>query len=111
MIQFWRGLKLLSLSLVVLLSACEENNLDTLKGPKSGKVSGLMCNDLDILLAARDTEIVRNAMLENGKCKSVRYAKEVQVSRTIMMPTDGKYSQIQWPTDNKKYWVRTDKIK
>jgi len=111
MVEVQRGLKLLGLSLVVLLSACDDNNLDSLKGPKSGKVSGLMCNDLEILLAARETEIVRSAMLENGKCKNVRYAKQVQVSRTVMMPTDGKYSQILWPKGDEKYWIRTDRIK
>jgi len=27
------------------------------------------------------------------------------------MPADGKYSQILWPKDDKKYWVRTEEIR
>ena len=111
MIKFQHGIKLLSLSLVFLLSACDDNNLNSLKGPESGRVSGLMCNDLEILLTARENDIVRNVMLENGKCINTRYAKKVKVERTVMMPTDGKYSQILWPKNDGKYWVRTDDIK
>ena len=111
MIKFQCGIKLLILSLVFLLPACDGKNLNSLEGPKSGKVSGLLCNDLQVLLTAREQEVVRNVMLEHGKCIDVKYAKKVKVARTIMMPTDGKYSQVLWPKKDEKYWVRTDEIK
>jgi len=110
-INFLKALWPLSFTLLFLLPACGDSNLDTLDGPKSGKVSGLVCYDLQILLAAREQDVVRTAMVENGKCKNVRYAKQVKVERTVMMPTDGKYSQILWLQGDEKYWVRTDRIK
>lgn len=97
--------------IVLLLIACNDNSLNSLKGPKSGKVSGLLCNKLEILTAAREQPSVQGALIAKGHCMKVRSAKKVKVVRTVMMPADGKYSQILWPEDDKKYWVRTAEIR
>jgi len=110
MTEFQRIIKLAGLSLVLIVSACD-SNLNTLDGPKSGKVSGLMCTDLETMLAAREHDVVRTAMLDKGKCRDERNAMQVTVESTVMMPTDGKYSKIIWPKDGKAYWVRTEAIK
>lgn len=101
----------LLLLMVLVLTACSDNSLNSLKGPKSGKVSGLMCTKLEILTAAREQPSVQGALISKGHCLNERYAKKVKVIRTVMMPADGKYSQILWPKDDKKYWVRTEEIR
>lgn len=101
-----------TLSLIVLLLAsCDTNSLNSLQGPKSGKVSGLLCEKLEILTAARETPVIRNQLIAKGHCIDARNAMKVKVIRTVMMPADGKYSQILWPKDEKKYWVRTEEMK
>ena len=99
------------LLIVLLLVACNDNSLNSLKGPKSGKVSGLLCSKLEILTAAREKPAIQSALVAKGHCMDVRYAKKVKVVRTVMMPADGKYSQILWPKDDKKYWIRTAEIR
>ncbi len=112
MIKPHQGIKTPVLLLtVLLLTSCSDNSLNSLKGPKSGKVSGLLCNKLEILTAAREKTVIRDALIAKGHCINERYAKKVKVIRTVMMPADGKYSQILWPKDGKKYWVRTAEIR
>ncbi|MDH5435346.1 MAG: hypothetical protein OEX83_01185 [Gammaproteobacteria bacterium] len=99
------------LPLVLLLTSCDSNSLNSLQGPKSGKVSGLLCSKLEILTAARENPVIRNQLVSKGHCIDARNAMKVKVVRTVMMPSDGKYSQILWPKDDRKYWVRTEEMK
>ena len=98
--------------LFILLMACDGgNSLNSLNGPKTGKVSGLMCDKIENIAAAREKDIFREALISKGHCMERSSWVKVEVVRTVMMPADGKYSQIIWPKDDKKYWVRTEEIR
>ncbi|MBQ76196.1 MAG: hypothetical protein CMQ20_14415 [Gammaproteobacteria bacterium] len=99
--------------IVIACTACG-GSLDSLEGPKSGKVSGLVCNDLQLLLAAAEPA-VQYALIEQGKCIKIRSyaAKQVDIVRTVMMPGDQKYSQFELKegAGQQKMWIPTARIK
>ena len=99
----WKVLPLL------LLSSCG-GDLNSVAGPSSGKVSGLVCNDLPLLSAARDS-VARRALVQQGSCREIRayQAKQVEVIRTVTLPADGKYSQFI--LQGEKLWVQTSRIR
>ena len=98
---------------VILQVGCDSNSLDSLEGPSSGKVSGLLCDDLEILTAAQDSTVLQ-MMIGSGKCVKIpsTKAKQVQVIRTVMMPGNGKYSQVEVNNESgtKKMWIKTASI-
>ncbi|MFP6805883.1 MAG: hypothetical protein VB957_01610 [Pseudomonadales bacterium] len=95
------------------LSACG-GSLNSLADPERGMVSGLVCNDLPLLLAATEPAIER-ALIQEGKCIKIRnyMPREVEFVRTVMMPGDGKYSQFELETEHKtqKMWIQTVRAK
>ncbi len=103
----------LSSMLIVVILGCD-GSLNSLEGPEEGMVSGLVCNDLPLLLAAVDPTVKR-ALIQDGKCLDIRsyMAKKVRFVRTVMMPGDGRYSQFELEVKRKvqKMWIQTARIK
>lgn len=92
--------------------ACSDN-LNSLDGPSSGTVSGLVCNDLPSLTAVFEFPIIRDTYISEGKCLRLPRRKGVKVVRTVMMPGDGKYSQFETKVSGKtkKLWIKTSSIR
>jgi len=101
---------------IILLLCCGivscNRSLDSLDGPRQGRVSGLLCNDLPTLTAALEMPISQPALIDQGHCIRLPYSEEVDVIRTIMMPADGKYSQFTITVQGKKseMWIKTSEI-
>ena len=92
--------------------ACSDS-LNSMDGPKSGTVSGLVCNDLPTLAAVSEVPAIRNSLISEGKCSNLTRRAGVKVLRTVMMPGDGKYSQFETTVrgNTKKLWARTSYIR
>lgn len=92
--------------------ACSDN-LNSLDGPSTGTVSGLVCGDLPSLAAVYEFPIIRDTYISEGKCLRLSRRAGVKVIRTIMMPGDGKYSQFEADVsgNTKKLWIRTRDIR
>ena len=101
----------LILMLFCSIASCNRS-LDSLEGPKQGRVSGLICNKLPTLAAALEMPVSQSALISEGHCTRLAYSEEVKVIRTIMMPGDGKYSQftISLQGRNITMWIRTSEI-
>ena len=88
-------------------------NLNSLDGPSSGTVSGLVCSDLPSLTAVNEFPTIRDTFINDGKCLRLRRQSGVKVIRTVMMPGDGKYSQFEAIVsgNTKKLWIKTSSIR
>ncbi|MES2625648.1 MAG: hypothetical protein V4628_10240 [Pseudomonadota bacterium] len=97
---------------VFVACACSKS-LDSVDGPQTGNVSGLVCNDLPTLSAALEVPAVQSTLIKDGKCLNLRSRAKVDFVRTVMMPGDGKYSQFEYEADNKtsKLWIRTSNVR
>ena len=103
-------IKVIGICLLGWLVSCS-NSLDTLDGPKSGKASGLLCDQLEVLAAAADSSVLE-MMTASGRCLKFTNPKQVTVVRTVMMPGDGKYSQVRSDQGkDRKLWIKTSSIK
>lgn len=103
--------KMMGICLLGLLAGCSDS-LHTLDGPKSGKASGVLCDELEVLTAATDSTVLE-MMTASGRCFKFTNSKQVKVIRTVMMPGDGKYSQVSYSDKGKdrKLWIKTSSIK
>jgi len=108
-VSFRRGLLLIW----VLAAAACSKSLDSIEGPATGTVAGLVCNDLGLLTAAVETPAIQGALVQDGKCLNIRNRVKVEFVRTVMMPGDGKYSQFEYGTKQKtqKLWIRTSNVR
>lgn len=68
--------------------ACSDQ-LNSLDGPKSGTVSGLVCNELPTLTAVVEVPAIRGTFISEGKCLNLSRRVGVKVLRTVMVPGDG----------------------
>ena len=104
--------RLFLILLVSSMAGCG-GDLNSLAAPEEGMVSGLVCSDLPLLLAATDPT-VKQALIQDGKCVKIRsyMAQKVKFVRTVMMPGDGKYSQFELEVKNKiqKMWIPTIRV-
>ncbi|MBQ61650.1 MAG: hypothetical protein CMQ19_06190 [Gammaproteobacteria bacterium] len=104
----------MAVGLVLAICAGCGGSLDSLDGPKLGRVSGLVCNDLQLLLAAAEPA-VKAALIQEGKCIKIQSyaAKQVDVVRTVMMPGDQTYSQFELKDGRgqPKMWIPAVRIK
>ena len=103
---------ILILCIAITGVACSDN-LNSLDGPKTGTVSGLVCNDLPTLTAVFEFPAISNAYISEGKCLRLPRRVGVKVLRTIMMPGDGKYSQFETIVSGhtQRLWIKTSDIK
>src|SRR5688572_27600287 len=76
-------------------AACSKS-LDSIDGPETGTVAGLVCDDLAILGAAVEMPAIQGKLVQEGKCLNIRNRVKVEFVRTVMMPGDGKYSQFEY---------------
>lgn len=99
-------------AIVAALPGCG-GSLDTLDGPLSGSVAGLVCIDVSTLEAAAEVPAVADSLVAAGKCLQLRSPAKVDFLRTVMMPGDGKYSQFEYHQGSKtvKLWISTAKVK
>lgn len=97
---------------VFAVAACSKA-LDSIEGPSTGTVAGLVCNDLGLLTAAVATPAIQGALVQDGKCVNIRNRVKVEFVRTVMMPGDGKYSQFEYSAKQKtqKLWIRTSNVR
>lgn len=105
--------KLCLLFLLILTCAACNKSLNTLDGPSTGTVSGLVCSSLPLLSAALESPISRSALVSQGQCMDLNRPEKAEVIRTVMMPADGKYSQFTIKVSGKiqKLWIQTSKIR
>ncbi|MFQ5470815.1 MAG: hypothetical protein ACE5EH_10990 [Gammaproteobacteria bacterium] len=105
--KIWIGL------IFALLAGCG-HSLDSLDGPDSGKVSGIICESLELLAASKDAS-VHKVLIDQGGCVKINSSDEqtVKVIKTTMLPGDQKYSQIEYKGEesDRKMWIATSKIK
>ena len=92
--------------------ACSKS-LDSVDGPETGMISGLVCNDLPTLSAVVEMPAIKDTLVKDGKCLSLRSRAKVNFVRTVMMPGDGKYSQFEYKTGDttRKLWIRTSNVR
>lgn len=57
--------------------------------------SGLVCGDIDLLLASSN-DIVRQKMVAEGHCAELRGSQTINVVKTVNVIGVGKYSQIMY---------------
>lgn len=104
--------RLASACSLLWLAGCG-GSLDTMDGPTTGTVTGLVCNDVATLGAATLVPATAGSLVADGKCLQIRSPARVDFLRTVMMPGDGKYSQFEYHQGNKtlKLWISTAKVK
>ena len=95
-----------------MLVACG-GALDSVEGPKTGAVSGFVCNDLPTLSAGVEVPAIQNTLIKDGKCLHLRTRAQVNFVRTVMMPGDGQYSQFEYVAQGaaQKLWIRTANVR
>jgi len=95
--------------LITSLAGCG-HSLDSLDGPETGKASGLICESLEMLAAAKDISVQELFVKQGGCIKIASHQKKtVKVIKTVMMPGDQKYSQIEYLHNNtvRNMWMPT----
>lgn len=61
--------------------------------------SGLVCGDLDLLLASSN-DIVRQKVVAEGHCAELRGSQKINVLKTVNVTGVGKYSQILYQLED-----------
>ncbi len=100
------------LALAAALAGCG-GSLDSLDGPESGLVYGLVCTEVASLSAATEMPASQAALVSEGDCTILRTPVTVKITKTVMMPGTGKFSQFEYPVQGKtrRVWISTAKIR
>jgi hypothetical protein len=95
----------------MLCVSCGQS-MDSMGGPETGTVTGLVCSDLPVLKAVLEVPETERILVKDGKCLRINGNAKVAFIRTVMMPGDGKYSQFEYQQGDKTYklWISTDKV-
>lgn len=88
-------------------------SLNSMDGPESGMVYGLVCTEVASLTAATEIPASQAALVSDGECTILRTPVNVKIVKTVMMPGNGKFSQFEYPVQGKarRVWISTAKIR
>ena len=110
---FLAGRTAAALMLTAALADCDGSSLNSLDGPESGLVYGLVCTEVASLNAAAEVPASQAALVSDGECTILRTPVTVKFVKTVMLPGTGKFSQFEYPVQgkNRRVWISTAKIR
>ena len=98
--------------MAVTLASCGDS-LNSLAGPETGQVYGLVCTDVASLSAAVEQPASQAVLVSEGDCTILRTPANVKILKTVMMPGSGKYSQFEYGVQGKtkRLWISTARVR
>jgi hypothetical protein len=108
-----RAMRVFTVAAMAMFCVSCGQSMDSMGGPETGTVTGLVCSDLPVLKAVLEVPETAGVLIKDGKCLRINGNAKVAFIRTVMMPGDGKYSQFEYQQDKKTYklWISTDDVR